>query len=64
MRIPVPLVIDMTDQQAADYAAEFGLGDGGKVMAKDMVNDVRRYVLTALQGSTLGQFADVSIKGR
>ena len=53
MRIVVPVVIDMTDEQVKVYADEYGLdvrGDGMPA-AKDMVADVRSTVLTAIQGS-------------
>jgi hypothetical protein len=53
MRIPVTLIIDMTDAQVQDYAEVQGipLANGGKPYAKDIVEDVRRYVLTAVQDS-------------
>ena len=71
MRIQIPLVIEMTDEQVAAYAAEYGLSL--PVRAKDIVDDVRSYVLTAIQDSpAFGEIgdgdgtrsADVSIKGR
>jgi hypothetical protein len=66
MRIQIPVVVEMTDDQVAAYGLEFGLPHDGttKLMARHVVEDVRSYVLTDLQGSTLGQFADISIKGR
>jgi hypothetical protein len=52
MRIPVTLVIDMTDQQVEQYAAEYGLpAKGGRLYAREVVEDVRRYVLTQVQDS-------------
>ena len=73
MRIPITLVIEMTDQQAEDYADEYGLprNERGKVMAKDVIEDVRSYVLTTVQESAAfgetgdgngTRAADVSIK--
>jgi hypothetical protein len=53
MRIPVTLIIDMTDAQVQDYAEVQGipLVNGGKPYAKDIVEDVRRYVLAAVRDS-------------
>ena len=53
IRIPVTLVIDMDDAQVENYADDNGLDRdvGGKVRAKTMVDDVRSYVLTAVQDS-------------
>jgi hypothetical protein len=52
MRIAIPLVIDMTDEQVEQYAAEYGLpASNGKVRARDVVDDVRSYVLTCVQDS-------------
>ena len=66
MRIPITLVIEMTEQQVENYADEYGLprNGAGTVMAKDIVDDVRSYVLTEIQGSAaFGEgCADVSIK--
>ncbi len=65
MRIPVTLVIEMTDEQVEQWADDEGLDRtaAGKVMAKAMVEDVRNYVLTEIQGllSATG-YADVTIK--
>jgi hypothetical protein len=55
MRIAIPLVIEMTDEQVEQYAAEYGLPlpvSDGKVRARDVVDDVRSYVLTCIQDST------------
>jgi hypothetical protein len=66
MRIMIPVVIEMTDQQVADYALEYGLPrNGGKLMAREIVEDVRSSVLTMVQGSeAFGEPTgiDVSIK--
>lgn len=67
MRIAVTLVIEMTDEQVAEYAAEYGLPrGGGKLMAREVVGDVRSLVLTAVQDSAAFGYggADVSIKER
>jgi hypothetical protein len=64
MRIPVTLIIELTDEQVERWADDEGLERtaSGKVMAKTMVEDVRSYVLTEIQGllSTTG-YADVTI---
>jgi hypothetical protein len=72
MRIAVTLVIDMTDDQVKAYADGYGLPrDGGRLYAREVVEDVRSYVLTAVQDSpAFGEIgdgdgtrgADVSIK--
>lgn len=64
IRIPVTLVIEMDDDQLASYANLNGLGE--KPRAKDVVTEVRSYVLTCIQdaGDFTGGAADVSIKGR
>lgn len=62
MRIPVTLVIEMTDEQVKAYAAEYGLPfHGGPLRAKDVVEDVRDNVVVSIQGY-FGDFAAVSIK--
>jgi hypothetical protein len=64
MRIQIPLVIEMTDEQVKVYAGENGLPV--PVRAKDVIENVRSYVLTSVQDSYsfVGDRADVSIKGR
>jgi hypothetical protein len=65
MRIPVTLIIELTDEQVERWADDEGLErtESGKVMAKTMVENVRSYVLTEIQG-LLGAtgYADVTIK--
>ena len=65
MRIPVTLVIELSDEQAERWADDEGLDRtvAGKVMAKTLVENVRSYVLTEIQGllSTPG-YANVTIK--
>ena len=52
MRIQVPLVIDMTDEQVKQYADEYGLPAlGGKLYAREIVANVQSYVLTCIQDS-------------
>jgi hypothetical protein len=52
MRIAVTLVIDMTDEQVQQYADEYGLpAKGGRLYAREAVEDVQRYVLTCIQDS-------------
>ena len=66
MRIAVTVVIEMTDQQVAGYADVNGLPEPTR--AKDVVEDVRAYVLTRIQDSDAfgdqGGYrgADVSLK--
>lgn len=70
MRIQVPLVIEMTDEQVRQYANEYGLpAQGGRLYAREVVEDVQRYVLSCIQDSAaFGETgngtrgADVSIK--
>jgi hypothetical protein len=58
MRITVPLVIEMSDEQVKMYANEYALDD---TRAKTVVDDVRKAVLHGIQGLFDG-FADVTIK--
>jgi hypothetical protein len=52
IKIQIPIVIEMSDQQVEDYAREYGLPrQGGELRAKEVVDDVRTYVLTAVQDS-------------
>lgn len=70
MRIQVPLVVEMTDEQVSQYAAERGLeAEGGHPRARVVVADVQSYVLAMVQDSaSFGEDgngtrgADVSIK--
>jgi hypothetical protein len=51
-RIAVTVVIEMTNEQERAYADEYGIGDAsGKFTKKQLVNDVREYVLTSIQHS-------------
>jgi len=55
----------MTDEQVEQYAGDYGLerAGNGRVMAKTIVEDVRSYVLCAVQNSpAFLEGADVSIK--
>lgn len=52
MRIQVPLVIEMTDEQVKQYASEFGLpAQGGTLYAREVVEHVRGRVLASVQDS-------------
>jgi hypothetical protein len=68
MRIVVPVVVDMTDEQVESYASDYGLPL--PVRAKDVVSSVRAEVLRAVKDScAFGQAearrgASVSIKER
>ncbi len=58
MRIQVPLVIEMTDEQVKEYANDYALPGS---TAKVVTEDVRKNVLHSIQG-LLGEVADVTIK--
>ena len=62
MRIVVPVVVEMTDQQVADWAADAGIS----TRAKDIVGDVRGVVVSVTAGAfdNIGSGADVSLKER
>lgn len=72
MRIVVPVVVEMTDEQVGWYAENYGLQRVNvRVPAKDVVADVREYVLSCVQESAafgeIGQGdgargADVSLR--
>jgi hypothetical protein len=67
IRIPVTVVIEMDDDQQAEYVATAGLPyHDGPLRAKDVVESVRSYILTRISESAdLGDgAASVSIKGR
>lgn len=50
--VVVPVRIEMTDKQVEQYALTYGLPvTNGRVHAKDIVDDVRSYVLTQVQES-------------
>jgi hypothetical protein len=64
MRIVVPVVVEMTDQQMADYADWAGLAE--KPRAKDVVESVRRFVVNSAQTGFdhVGSGADAFLKER
>lgn len=69
MRIQVPLVIEMSDEQVQQYANEYGLpAQGGRLYAREVVEDVQSLVLTLIQDSATfgddgnGARATVSIR--
>lgn len=67
MKIQVPVVVEMTDEQVAMYAAGYGLPrSGGRLYAREVVEDVQAHVLNLVQESAAfaGDGATVSIKGR
>jgi hypothetical protein len=67
IRIPVTLVIELDDDQQAEYVATTGLPHhDGPLRAKDVVESVRSYILTRISESAdLGDgAASVSIKER
>jgi hypothetical protein len=52
VRIAITLVIEMTDEQVRQYADEYGLpASGGRLYAREVVEDVQSYVLTCVQDS-------------
>lgn len=68
IRIPVTLVIEMDDEQLREYLAdaEIPAARSGHVRARDIVQDVREYVLAAVtnSGAFMGRRATVTIKER
>ena len=53
MRIQIPLVVEMTDEQVNDYAAASDgapIAGPGRPRAKDVVDEVRKDVLALVQG--------------
>lgn len=60
--IQIPLVVHLSDEQEREWAADNELPLPPR--AKDTVASVQEYVLSQVQGSALGRFANVSIKGR
>lgn len=66
MRFPIPLVVELPDDQLAQWAERVGgpLGGGGPVRAKDAVEAVRGQVLEAVRDrfGALGVQADVTVK--
>jgi hypothetical protein len=66
VRFPIPLDIEISDDELAGWAAHVGvpIGADGKVRAKDAVALVRAQVLSAVTRdfSVLGVRADVTIK--
>jgi hypothetical protein len=61
MRIQIPIVVEMTDDQVREYADEYTLND---TSFKTIREDVRSYVLTCIQNSpAFAEIdADVTIK--
>ena len=60
--VQIPIVVSFTDEQEREWAADNELPQPPR--AKDTVDSVQGYVLSQVQGSALGRFADVSVKGR
>ena len=60
--VQIPLVITLSDAMEREWAADNELPVPPR--AKDTVDSVQGYVLSQVQGSALGRFADVTIKGR
>lgn len=66
MRIVVPVVVELSDQQVTDYGSDLGMG--AKPRAKDVVENIRGLVVEAVraafEGSAYGSGADVTLKER
>jgi hypothetical protein len=63
VRIAVTVICEMTDQQVKDYAAEHGLPERGRILyAREVVGHVRSKVLSDLNRTSLGEYADITIK--
>lgn len=60
--VQIPLTVTFTDEQEREWAADNNLPTPPR--AKDTVDSVQEYVLSQVQGSGLGRFANVSIKGK
>lgn len=64
-RIQIPIVVEMTAEQAKAWARANGIATrpDGSVVTKDLVDDVRNYALVGLQHRTaLGDFATITLK--
>jgi hypothetical protein len=63
MRVQIPLVVEMTEEQARRWAEEHGLGErDGRLYARDVVDSVRAAILEDAQDGKLNGRADVSIR--
>lgn len=63
MRVQIPLVVDMTDEQTRRWAEEHGIAEvGGHLYARDVVNSVQAAILDEVQDGQLNGRADVSIR--
>jgi hypothetical protein len=60
--VQIPILVEFTDEMEREWAADNELPLPPR--AKDTVDNVQGYVLSQVQGSALGRFADISIKGR
>lgn len=60
--VHIHLEVSLSDQMEREWAADNELPQ--PLRAKDTVDSVQGYVLSQVQGSALGRFADVSLKGR
>jgi hypothetical protein len=63
MKITIPVVIDMSPEQVAEFGQCHGLGR--RPRARDVVELIRSEVLAHLRGynSEITEFGDVSLKG-
>ena len=65
MRFPIPLVVELDDNELAAWAASAGIAQADEpVRAKDAVEGVRSHVVVAVQAhfDEMGVRAGVSIK--
>jgi hypothetical protein len=60
--VQIPITVTFTDEMEREWAADNDLPIPPR--AKDTVDSVQGYVLSQVQGSALGRFADIRVKGR
>ena len=61
MRFPVPLAIEISDDQLAAWADKTGVPRDGQVRAKDAVDGMRAQVLAVLRADFEGLGVDAEI---
>lgn len=58
MNVKLSVEIELTEEQMREYAYEYGLDATKTAVAADLVNHVNG----GLQSSTIGEFADVTVR--
>lgn len=58
MKVKLSVEIELTEEQMRDYADEYGLDATVTAVASDL----RDNVSGGLQGSLIGEFADITVK--